>query len=78
MQKATVQRLGTVLLEKGFLTAENLETALAVQHDKGVHGKLLGEILVEQQFCTEEQVLECVAEVYGVPYARLDERLCDP
>ncbi|MBI1901205.1 MAG: Flp pilus assembly complex ATPase component TadA [Planctomycetia bacterium] len=78
MQKATSQRLGTVLLEKGFLTAENLETALAVQHGKGVHGKLLGEILVEQQFCTEEQVLECVAEVYGVPYARLDQRLCDP
>jgi type IV pilus assembly protein PilB len=78
MQKAPTQRLGAVLLEKGFVTAENLESALAVQHDKGAHGKLLGEILVEQQFCTEEQVLECVAEVYGVPFARLDQRLCDP
>ena len=41
-------------------------------------GKLLGEILVERSFCTDDQVIECLATVYGVPYAKLEPRLADP
>jgi type IV pilus assembly protein PilB len=70
-------RLGALLLERGYLTAEQLETALAQQHT-GRQQKLLGEILIESQACSEEQVVECLAAEYGVPYARLDARLYDP
>jgi type IV pilus assembly protein PilB len=72
-------RLGNVLIERGYLTLDQLETALEMQsHQRGSVGKLLGEILVEQEFCTEDQVVECLAQEYGVPYAKLDARLCDP
>jgi type IV pilus assembly protein PilB len=71
-------RLGDVLVERGFLTQENLEAALARQKQQppGVN-KLLGEILVDESFCTEDQVVECLASEYGVPYAKLESRLCD-
>src|SRR5690606_26672303 len=36
------------------------------------------EILVDLQLCTEEQVVECLAADYGVPYAKLDQRIGDP
>jgi type IV pilus assembly protein PilB len=38
----------------------------------------LGEVLVEQQFCSEDAVLECLAVEFGVPYVRLESRLFDP
>lgn len=72
-------RLGNVLLARGYLTAENLEIALQAQREtRGLQGKLLGEILVEMGFCTEDQVIECLAAEYAVPYAKLDARLYDP
>ena len=37
----------------------------------------MGEILVEQNVCTEDHVVECLAAEYGVPYAKLDARLLD-
>jgi type IV pilus assembly protein PilB len=74
----TPQRLGTVLLEKGYLTPEALEAALLQQRAGGSQGKLLGEILVELSLCSEDQVVECLAAEYGVPYAKLDSRIGDP
>ncbi len=69
-------RLGNLLLERGFLTPEALAAALEQQHaDKH---KLLGEILIETEACSEEQIVECLACEYGVPYARLDARMYDP
>ncbi len=75
----TRQRLGDLLIDRGYLTLENLEAALALQKQQvpGLN-KLLGEILVEQTFCTEDQVIECLAIEYGVPYAKLEPRLSDP
>jgi type IV pilus assembly protein PilB len=70
-------RLGNVLLERGFLTLERLQEALARQKQAG-QNKLLGEILVDLEFCTEEQVVECLAAEYGVPFAKLEPRLFDP
>jgi len=70
-------RLGSLLVQKGFLTDETLAEALErQQHDRG--NKLLGEILVEHEYCTEDQVVECLAVEYNVPYAKLDARLHDP
>ena len=47
-----------------YLTREALDRALEAQRaERG--SKLLGEILVEQGFCTEDQVVECLADEYG-------------
>lgn len=70
-------RVGNILVERGFLTLEQLQSALAHQAQIG-KSKLLGEIVVDLEFCTEEQVIECLAVGYGVPYAKLDARLHDP
>lgn len=70
------RRLGSLLVEKGYLTPDALDAALETQRQAG-RAKLLGEILVEEGLCTEEQIVECLAEVYGVPYARLDQRMFD-
>src|SRR5437667_389466 len=49
-------RLGNVLIERGYITVEQLNAALAEQRAGG--GKLLGEILIEQGFCTDDQIIE--------------------
>lgn len=72
-------RLGNLLIDKGYVTIEQIETALTHQQQHpGAQTKLLGEILVELELCTEDQVVECLAYEYGVPYAKLDQRLWDP
>lgn len=70
-------RLGDLLVQKGYLSAEHLDEALAQQHSSGGM-QLLGEIVVAQGYCSEDQVLECVADDCGIPYIRLDSRLFDP
>lgn len=76
---ATVQRkqLGQLLLDKGLVKAEQLERALDEQR-RSNHQKLLGEVLVELRFCTEDQITEALAQAYGVPYARVSPRIADP
>jgi type IV pilus assembly protein PilB len=69
-------RLGNVLIDRGYITLEQLKEALEVQ--KQGKGQLLGEVLVERGFCTDDQVIECLAHVYGVPYAKLEPRIADP
>jgi type IV pilus assembly protein PilB len=78
MDTATLapRRLGNLLLEKGYLTPDDLRSALERQKQDG-RRKLLGEILVELEYCTEDQVVECLAAEYGVPYAKVDARLFD-
>jgi type IV pilus assembly protein PilB len=74
---APTKRLGNVLVEKGYLSVEQLEAALARQKESA-QNKLLGEVLVELEFCSEDQVIECLAVEYNVPYAKLEPRLFDP
>jgi type IV pilus assembly protein PilB len=74
---ATRQPLGQLLLDKGLIKPEHLERALEEQR-RGGHQKLLGEILVELRFCTEDQITEALAQGYGVPYARVSPRIADP
>ncbi|MCI0361402.1 MAG: Flp pilus assembly complex ATPase component TadA [Planctomycetaceae bacterium] len=69
-------RLGNILVERGFISVEQLHAALGEQRKS--NSKLLGEILIEQGFATEDQVIECLAAVYGVPYSKLEPRLADP
>jgi len=70
-------QLGQLLLGRGVVTEEQIEKALAEQVEKG-HRKLLGELLVEMGFCTDNQIASALAEVYGVPYAQISPKICDP
>jgi type IV pilus assembly protein PilB len=69
--------LGQLLLAKGLIQPEQLERALDEQKRSG-HQKLLGEVLVEMRLCTEDQIVESLAQAYGVPYARVSPRIADP
>src|SRR5580658_4340452 len=76
---ATLERkpLGQLLVTKGIIDPVQLERALEEQR-RNNHQKLLGEIVVEMHMCTEDQVTECLAEAYAVPYARVSPRVADP
>jgi type IV pilus assembly protein PilB len=76
---ATLERkpLGQLLLNKGMVQQEQLDRAL-VEQKKSNHQKLLGEVLVELDICSEEQITEALAHVYGVPFARISPRIADP
>jgi len=69
-------QLGQLLLARGIVTPEQIEKALAEQKDKG-HRKLLGELLVEMNYCTENQIASALAQAYGVPYAQVSPKICD-
>ena len=69
-------QLGQLLLARGIVTPEQIEKALAEQSEKG-HRKLLGELLVEMNYCTENQIASALAEAYGVPYAQVGPKICD-
>jgi type IV pilus assembly protein PilB len=76
---ATLERkpLGQLLVTNGIIDPIQLERALEEQR-RNNHQKLLGEIVVEMRLCTEDQVTECLAQAYGVPYARISPRVADP
>ncbi|MHC4430552.1 MAG: GspE/PulE family protein [Planctomycetota bacterium] len=71
------RQLGQLLLERKIVTAEQIERALTEQKEKG-HRKLLGELLVEMGYCTENQIASALAKAYGVPYAQVSPKICDP
>jgi hypothetical protein len=65
------RHLGELLLEKGKLSHEQLQEALAWQErHPGIH---LGDILVDKGFCSREQVTVMLAAKLGIPYVRLGE-----
>lgn len=69
--------LGQVLLNRGVVTQAQIDKALERQKVVG-HSKLLGELLVELEICNDNQICSALAEAYGVPYAPLTPKLCDP
>ncbi|HUU93371.1 MAG TPA: ATPase, T2SS/T4P/T4SS family [Phycisphaerae bacterium] len=79
MKTATKRRarLGDLLTARGVITHEQLACGLAAQQD-GQQDRLLGEILVDLGYATQEQVLSAVAAACGVPFARLTSQLVDP
>jgi len=77
MTTAERKPLGQLLLNRGMVKPEHLERALEAQRLSN-HQKLLGEVLVELQLCSEEQITEALAEAYEVPFARVGPKLVDP
>ncbi len=70
-------QLGQLLVQRGIVTPQQIEQALQQQARSG-HSRLLGELLVEMNFCTENQIASALAETYGLPYAQITPKLCDP
>ncbi len=69
-------QLGQLLMARGIVTAEQIEKVLSEQSEKG-HRKLLGELMVELGYCTENQIASALAEAYSVPYAQVSPKICD-
>ncbi len=69
--------LGELLLDAGLLSEEHLQSALSEQSAHG-HRRLLGEVLVEMQLVTVDQVAEVLAQAYGVPFAKVSPKIADP
>ena len=70
-------QLGDALIAKGLLTESQLKQALEYQAARG-HKKLLGEVLIELKFVTDQQVMQVLAEGYGIPFVTGVTRLADP
>jgi type II secretion system protein E len=61
-------RLGEILVEKGIITAKELELAVTQQQKTK---KLLGQILLEMGLITEKKLLQILAEQQGVAFVEL-------
>nr|WP_042317353.1 ATPase, T2SS/T4P/T4SS family [Desulfofarcimen acetoxidans] len=70
--------LGTILVQKGIITQEQLEDALKNQSEmKGKKG-LIGKTLVRLGYCTEDDIARVIAERSGIPYISLETYQIDP
>lgn len=71
-----VVRVGDVLVERGLITPQQVDEAVAVQQESGKR-QLLGEILIELGFVSQEQLTAALADASDIPFARLTSRLVD-
>ena len=68
-RRIITKRIGEILIERGSINAKQLEQAIAHQKE---HGGLLGRVLVQLGFVTEEEVALTLTTQYGFPYLPLD------
>ena len=68
-KRIITKRIGEVLLERGIIDRKKLEVALAYQKE---HGGLMGQVLIQLGFTTEEEVALALTAQYGFPYLPLD------
>ncbi|MBV8125993.1 MAG: type II/IV secretion system protein, partial [Paucibacter sp.] len=67
----TVQKpinLGTTLIEQGLLRNDQLNTALSLQRQSGL---LLGRVLVDAGYVSEEQIAQAIAKQLEIPFVDL-------
>jgi len=67
-KKTTNKQLGELLIERGVINHEQLN--IAIEHQKA-NGGLLGEVLVELKFATEQDIAQALTCQYGFPYLPL-------
>jgi len=70
-------QLGELLVARGVISDEQLRHALDQQKQRPTR-KLLGEILVELGHASEQEVMEALADGYGVPFVTQTVRIADP
>lgn len=67
--KKVEKPLGQILVERGVITFEQLEKALAVQNKEG---GLIGEVIVKLGFAKEDEIAHCLSLQFGFPYLPLE------
>jgi type IV pilus assembly protein PilB len=70
-------QLGQMLVARNLISKKQLDDALDHQRQNGQRA-LLGETLVELGFVSDYDVMEAVAESYGIPFAKDIARIADP
>jgi type IV pilus assembly protein PilB len=68
------RRLGEILVERGFVTPDQLREALRVQYQEG---KRLGEILVEMGALSMDELNWALSELLSIPYVEFREEMVD-
>jgi type IV pilus assembly protein PilB len=68
-------RLGDSLVQKELLTQKRVEEAIALQQKTG---KRMGQIIIENGWASEQDVLMAIGEQLSVPYVRLRTGIYDP
>lgn len=67
-KKTTNKTIGELLIDRGIINHEQLNTAIERQNKEG---GLLGEILVNLKFATETDIAQALTCQYGFPYLPL-------
>ncbi|MCK9615267.1 MAG: hypothetical protein M0R48_07185 [Candidatus Omnitrophica bacterium] len=67
--KKVEKPLGQILVERGVITFEQLEKALAVQNKDG---GLIGEVIAKLGFAKEDEIAHCLSLQFGFPYLPLE------
>lgn len=62
------KRLGDMLLESGYITTGQLNTALGLQKDSG---KRLGEVLIDSGYITEKELIDVLCMQLGIDFIDL-------
>ena len=65
VQRFQYKRLGEILTETGYVTKQNIQTAIALQKQEK---KPLGQILVEKGFVTWQDIAQALSQQYDIPY----------
>jgi len=63
------KQLGELLIERGVINRKQLDEALGVQKEKG---GLIGQVLVDLKYATEEAIAQALTAQYGFPYLPLN------
>lgn len=74
-KRINTKQLGELLLEKGIIDKNQLEYALEVQKEKG---GLIGQVLVDLGYTSEEAIAQAITAQYGFPYLPLENYEIDP
>ncbi len=69
------RRVGEILIEDGLLSPAQLQEALDHQKEKG---GLIGQILVEKQFVSEENLISALGKQHKMPYLSLKNYAINP
>ena len=64
-QRFQYKRLGEILTETGYVTKQNIQTAIALQKKEK---KPLGQILVEKGYVTWQDIAQALSQQYDLPY----------
>jgi type IV pilus assembly protein PilB len=67
--RINLKQLGELLTEAGLITRDQLQHALDVQKNKG---GLIGQVLVDLGYVSEEAIAQAITAQYGFPYLPLE------